>query len=1239
MHIADDFEFREVPDAKEETQFQICAENRTVSCKVDNLTIKREWIQAAAEYHDYISSNYKFQVSGMDGMLVNVGGQALPWMKGSNPAEAKKTLHDAHCDIAFESNPHLVSKDSLFEGDLSKLGGQRKSWRRRYFVLYPRKMEYYRHQKDKKALGGISLTMETVVQADVLAHTFAITPVRGGRTYVITAASERSCNQWMALIEANVEGVKVIWDKPQRPTSISRSLAPGALMLASTKTNSKSIKEGWLFKLGKNVTNWKRRYFVLLPDKMTYYKQANSKRAQNYIKLTDKTSIGPIGIPNTFAISTGHRKYVITAKDAKEREDWLTALQGCADGKLKVTFPAREQLESKDADQILHFILESTGKAAVSVQKDFVAFCKRKLCDENAMFCMDVENFKCLDVVDGSPEQFLAAQEIWEKYLKPQSELQVCMPTKVLNQVRMDLAETTAEQLAATNEAREREAAFHSKVIAFKPEPSVVVVGRDSTPDENASVDNNNDTSPAPPTQAVTPTHKPPLPEKKRKTVAFREVEEEDIENDSDDEALFGFTPTILTTTTTNIPTTTTRPFSKTTPPIPSLPRKPNLSVSPPPTGATITTAAAKQVNRSKQRAATTSSPRPPPKSKKPIMQAFSDSDSDEYEGDSDEDSDAESGFTLYVVPKGGVPSSPVSPTLPSRAGKKRLSIASSDEWSGDSDDSDDDDTQGPPGLPSELTTGEEVAPKTIRTSVQDSGVNANALYNTHDLMFEGARKLLFSSLRDHVMPKYLAHVPESAVATWGLAVLEEQNRSVTELATLEELLMILTDVKARLQGDKLEYRRAFMLNYESFTDAETLFHHIQKVYSEPESKLPHSVASKLHVALLLQDWITSFPQDFNSQLEGELDATVTQWLAEAQAIVKRQRTGSELAVSQAAAVTKLCLKLEQKVEALELAIFKVKKQAQKTVPSVKLSPGPEGYIDLSDPVGVEAKKMAWMMTVVDAYSFYKIQPREFARKGWTVKGSAQRTSPNILRMVDGFNARSYWVATEILKDETRAGKAISYFIRLAYESFQIRNFFSLFAIVMGLSLGPVYRLKSAWQKLDTPSKTKFDEIKNRVTDPSRNCTQYRTIFRKGLGGPQIPHIAVVLKDCFQLEEIPTLNDGKVHFGKYDKQYQQLREIFQSQNHPFNFATALVEQGLAPPPTSPKGHQGGSVWQTAPTAPTPLDLSGATAEAPLLARIRLSIEKVVDQEVLLGEEDLWARSYVLEPKGSKPAGS
>jgi len=252
--------------------------------------------------------------------------------------------------------------------------------------------------------------------------------------------------------------------------------------------------------------------------------------------------------------------------------------------------------------------------------------------------------------------------------------------------------------------------------------------------------------------------------------------------------------------------------------------------------------------------------------------------------------------------------------------------------------------------------------------------------------------------------------------------------------------------------------------------------------------------------------------------------------------------------------------------------------------------------LNRSDVAAYPPKTLAQAMTMVDFSNFLAIYPREFTNKEWSRKETCELKAPNILRMVDTFNKRSYWVASEILNREDPAlrTKMIRIFIDTALECMKLCNWYAAFALVNGLGLTPVHRLKSDWARLSKAAKADFDRLQHDVTSSTKNNRAYRKLLRDSLGKPQIPHLAVTLKDCFQLEELPSKDDvtGKINFSKFLKQYSQLADVFQCQRIQYHLG-----------------------------------------DDPSLLNVCIVLEAAYSR--LLGEKKLWSRSYRFEPKEKK----
>uniref|UniRef100_A0A8C2TCD0 RasGEF domain family member 1B n=1 Tax=Coturnix japonica TaxID=93934 RepID=A0A8C2TCD0_COTJA len=132
-----------------------------------------------------------------------------------------------------------------------------------------------------------------------------------------------------------------------------------------------------------------------------------------------------------------------------------------------------------------------------------------------------------------------------------------------------------------------------------------------------------------------------------------------------------------------------------------------------------------------------------------------------------------------------------------------------------------------------------------------------------------------------------------------------------------------------------------------------------------------------------------------------------------------------------------------------------------------------------------------------------------------------RKKSRNLEAYVEWFNRLSYLVATEIcmpVKKKHRA-RVIEYFIDVARECFNIGNFNSLMAIISGMNMSPVSRLKKTWAKVKT---AKFDILEI-----------------------VIPFFSLLIKDIYFLNEgcANRLPNGHVNFEKFWELAKQVSEF------------------------------------------------------------------------------------------------
>ncbi|MCI4395014.1 hypothetical protein PGIGA_G00175630 [Pangasianodon gigas] len=164
----------------------------------------------------------------------------------------------------------------------------------------------------------------------------------------------------------------------------------------------------------------------------------------------------------------------------------------------------------------------------------------------------------------------------------------------------------------------------------------------------------------------------------------------------------------------------------------------------------------------------------------------------------------------------------------------------------------------------------------------------------------------------------------------------------------------------------------------------------------------------------------------------------------------------------------------------------------------------------------------------------------------------------NLRNFEDLVNQETFWVATEIVREPNQAKrmKIIKHFIKVALHCRDCKNFNSMFAIISGLNLAPVSRLRATWERLPAKYEKLLAELQE-VFDPSRNMAKYRNLLNKhNLQPPIIPLFPVIKKDLTFLHEG---NDSKVD-GLVN--FEKLRMIAREIRHVVRLASVTMDPAL-----------------------------------------------------------------------------
>ncbi|XP_029647097.1 ras-GEF domain-containing family member 1B [Octopus sinensis] len=224
---------------------------------------------------------------------------------------------------------------------------------------------------------------------------------------------------------------------------------------------------------------------------------------------------------------------------------------------------------------------------------------------------------------------------------------------------------------------------------------------------------------------------------------------------------------------------------------------------------------------------------------------------------------------------------------------------------------------------------------------------------------------------------------------------------------------------------------------------------------------------------------------------------------------------------------------------------------------------------------------LAQQLTNIELDRFSHIGAEEFvcACVKDSINGNCTGTSPtsHLETYIQWFNRLSYFVATEIcshLKKKKRVCM-IDYFIDVAKECINIGNFNSLVAIIAGMNMSPVARLKKTWAKIN---KDKFSILEHQM-DPTNNFSSYRLCLKAAKWRSEgavddrerviVPFFSLFVKDIYFLNEgfSNRMPNGNINFEKFWLLAKRLSEFvsWQKIECPYAKKTDILSYVLTTP--------------------------------------------------------------------------
>ncbi|KAK2959225.1 putative pleckstrin homology domain-containing family O [Blattamonas nauphoetae] len=207
------------------------------------------------------------------------------------------------------------------QGWITKEGGQLfKNWKKRYAVLDQSQgtLTYFETDKpNQKALGVVSIRGSTIKSYDTKTkgkdNLFMISSA--GRDFYAFAETKEEQESWVkSLQDASKTDTQSISDQPQTE---------------GNDGSPTSLYAGWLTKEAGSAKNWRKRWFVLTPSDLSYFKNKKADDPQGSIPLASSrcfTVQPPSGDhPYLFFIETsdGNRIFRVEARNEREMKGWI----------------------------------------------------------------------------------------------------------------------------------------------------------------------------------------------------------------------------------------------------------------------------------------------------------------------------------------------------------------------------------------------------------------------------------------------------------------------------------------------------------------------------------------------------------------------------------------------------------------------------------------------------------------------------------------------------------------------------------------------------------------------------------------------------------------------------------------------------------------------------------------------------------------------------------------------------
>ena len=193
--------------------------------------------------------------------------------------------------------------------------------------------------------------------------------------------------------------------------------------------------------------------------------------------------------------------------------------------------------------------------------------------------------------------------------------------------------------------------------------------------------------------------------------------------------------------------------------------------------------------------------------------------------------------------------------------------------------------------------------------------------------------------------------------------------------------------------------------------------------------------------------------------------------------------------------------------------------------------------------------ELARQLTRVDYDLCQKIKPLDFAEYIWM----KDKPDATIDGCVNRFNQVSYWVGTEVCTTPLLKNRiaVLENLIKILRGLKELNNFNGVMAVISGLNMASIRRLKKTWEGISPKLAQTLHEIES-IMDPQFNYQAYREYESRFMADPFIPFLGLYLKDLtFANDGNPKmLENGLINFTKNWSIFEIIGRIKNFQSRP-----------------------------------------------------------------------------------------